>query len=126
MIDHDFLQNEETTNLVNIFPNPNLMGPPAGGSDGKFNFGNNYSSNTFSDNLPPPHTYNFGPNSQPPAESDQAGPPGQQHPVNWGGVSHSGNNARFKKYPTNFVRAKTLELACLEKTLKMGAVIECL
>jgi hypothetical protein len=85
------LKTEETTNLVNIFPNPNLMGHATGGSEGKFNFGNNYSPNTFSDNLPPPHNYNFGQNGLPSGGIDQSAAAGQ-HRGNWGGVSHSGKD----------------------------------
>jgi hypothetical protein len=44
----------ETSNLVNLYPNPTQIAQP------KYNFANTFPSNTINDNLPPPHGYNFG------------------------------------------------------------------
>ena len=48
----------ETSNLVNLYPNPTLIGST--NTQPKYNFANTFPSNTINDNLPPPHGYNFG------------------------------------------------------------------
>ena len=48
----------ETSNLVNLYPNPTLLG--TANTQPKYNFASTFPSNTINDNLPPPHGYNFG------------------------------------------------------------------
>lgn len=52
----------ETSNLMNLYPNPPLMGhqQTSSGTGPQFNFANTFPSNTINDNLPAPHAYNFG------------------------------------------------------------------
>ncbi len=71
----------ETSNLMNLYPNPTLMGQhqSSGGPGPQFNFASTFPSNTINDNLPPPHAYNFGGGMTKQFGQQDGGGEGHQH-----------------------------------------------
>jgi len=79
-----------------------MMGQGATGSTAKFNFNNAYPTNTFSDNLPPPHGYNFGGGSgaDPFGVPESCGPSNASghHRVARGTVAQSSKESNLTRY----------------------------